>query len=605
MLVTAAYSYLSGSQAVDELVREDAEGRASRVAARVERAVRAHEADLCDLVKLSAVRGYTTPPASAGAKTRRGDVPADVSAAVLGFLADNNGKHFETLTLLDRAGRPLRAEFASDVDGRTEPRLSVGEIPASALRIDTHVWEATECTALKAPITHEPFGACVRLSVPVFAADATAAQPSGALIAELKLGMIFKEAVEGEATTDESAVVALDNQTRRIIYHTKEAFRTQSADAAMPFFKAIAEQMTHGENQGTQFYEVPGGARWLAAYQQIRGLDVSVAAAREYGKAAGSVRTAGLASVGLLILTGVASLVLLGVIAQRATRRIERVTEGAAAIAHGNLQQRIEVQTNDETRGLAESFNLMSDRLREFITREAESRQFESFMHLSAMLTHDLKNSITGLSMLVRNMERHAHDAAFRADAITSLRGVADKLRRIVSRLSEPVKSLSGEYRRAARETDLIAVIRRVLATNVEPSVPLYKIDARLPEKLVITCEPERIENVIENLVINALEAMGTKGGRLTVEAGELEAGRVFFSVADTGAGMSEEFIRTRLYRPFSTTKPKGIGLGLFTCREIVESHGGRLEVESQVGAGTRFRVVLPSTLFSSGERRK
>ena len=61
----------------------------------------------------------------------------------------------------------------------------------------------------------------------------------------------------------------------------------------------------------------------------------------------------------------------------------------------------------------------------------------------------------------------------------------------------------------------------------------------------------------------------------------------------------------TRLFRPFATTKQKGIGLGLFTCREIVEAHGGRLEVESKPGAGTRFRVVLPSRLFASGERFK
>jgi hypothetical protein len=59
---------------------------------------------------------------------------------------------------------------------------------------------------------------------------------------------------------------------------------------------------------------------------------------------------------------------------------------------------------------------------------------------------------------------------------------------------------------------------------------------------------------------------------------------------------MSEEFIRTRLFRPFATTKSKGIGLGLYTCREVVEAHGGRLEVESKEGSGTRFRVVIPSS---------
>ncbi|MGH9945347.1 MAG: ATP-binding protein, partial [Pyrinomonadaceae bacterium] len=71
--------------------------------------------------------------------------------------------------------------------------------------------------------------------------------------------------------------------------------------------------------------------------------------------------------------------------------------------------------------------------------------------------------------------------------------------------------------------------------------------------------------------------------------------GYVFFNVTDTGVGMSEEFVRTKLFRPFATTKNKGIGLGLYTCREIVELHGGRLNVESRTDVGTTFRVVLPA----------
>jgi signal transduction histidine kinase len=221
------------------------------------------------------------------------------------------------------------------------------------------------------------------------------------------------------------------------------------------------------------------------------------------------------------------------------------------------------------------------------------------------MVSHDLKNAIAGLSMLVANMEKQFHRAEFRADAIESLRDATEKLKRTVARLSEPAKSLSGEYRIAARPTDLVAVIRRVLDVNAEPTRPLYEIETHLPEKLVVTVEPERMENVIENLVINALEAMASKGGgRLTVEAGTFSDGLAFFSVADTGSGMSEEFIKTRLFRPFATTKNKGIGLGLFTCKEIVETHGGRLEVESSPNAGTRFRVVIPFSLFNSGERR-
>jgi hypothetical protein len=81
----------------------------------------------------------------------------------------------------------------------------------------------------------------------------------------------------------------------------------------------------------------------------------------------------------------------------------------------------------------------------------------------------------------------------------------------------------------------------------------------------------------------------------LTIEAGQTGEGRPFFSVQDTGDGMSPRFIEERLFRPFATTKKRGVGLGLYTCREVVRANGGSIEVDSQQGSGTTFRVVLPS----------
>jgi signal transduction histidine kinase len=106
--------------------------------------------------------------------------------------------------------------------------------------------------------------------------------------------------------------------------------------------------------------------------------------------------------------------------------------------------------------------------------------------------------------------------------------------------------------------------------------------------------DAERMEKVIENLIINAVEAMGGTG-KLTVAAGTAEAGKVFFSISDTGPGMSRAFIEHQLFRPFATTKKRGVGLGLYTCREVVQANRGAIEVNSREGAGTTFRVVLPS----------
>jgi signal transduction histidine kinase len=205
-----------------------------------------------------------------------------------------------------------------------------------------------------------------------------------------------------------------------------------------------------------------------------------------------------------------------------------------------------------------------------------------------------LKNSILALSLIVGNMEQQFHREEFRADAMQSLRDATSKLDALVAKLSEPVRSLSGEFKRP-RPVDLIPVIRRALSRTAEPAAETHDVEIDLPETLVAVADDERIEKVVENLALNAIEAMGTKKGRLVIKAGPAEEGFIFFSVSDTGPGMTEEFQRTRLFRPFATTKPKGVGLGLYTCRELVRALGGRIEVESKRGSGTCFRIVLPS----------
>jgi len=191
-------------------------------------------------------------------------------------------------------------------------------------------------------------------------------------------------------------------------------------------------------------------------------------------------------------------------------------------------------------------------------------------------------------------MERHFDNPQFRSDALKGLTTATDKLKALVARLSRPLTSLSGEHKRP-RNIDLIPIIQRVLSTTAEPLRGKHTIVTRLPANLYAFADEARVEEIIENLVLNALEAMTDRGGTLTVEASQTENGAATFSVKDTGRGMSRSFIETRLFRPFSTTKRTGIGLGLYTCREVIKASGGSIEVDSVEGAGTTFRVVLPS----------
>ncbi len=279
---------------------------------------------------------------------------------------------------------------------------------------------------------------------------------------------------------------------------------------------------------------------------------------------------------------------------QKKLRGIERVNRGLTAIAKGELNHRIDIRSSDDARGMADNINVVTERLRAQIAREAESRQFASFVRLSALLTHDLKNAIEALSLIVGNMERHFDNEQFRADAMKSLTGATEKLKGLVARISKPVTTLSGEHKRPL-PTDLIPIIRRVVAMTAEPLREKHKIEMNLPPTLIALADGDRIENVIENLVLNALEAMSEKSGTLTIAGEQTEDGRVVVSVSDTGVGMSRQFIENRLFHPFATTKKSGVGLGLYTCREVIQANGGSIEVSSIDGTGTTFRVMLPS----------
>ena len=505
LVVLSVVQYRSGTRAVEAVLRERAAARASRMQRAVEHVLKVQESRLLELAKSDALRA-----GGCGA--------AGVEAA--GAYARNNGQYLQAVTCLNPSGGAVfqlkRPDTGSGFALQTENFVT------NLVRYEEGVWRQGAASTLRSPVSEETYGAALRVTAPVFGARAAGdagGEPGGvvaALVAEIRLGDVLREADDEDAAEGpaRSSVVVLDNDADKVAYHTNDALSHQAVSAAMPYFSGVAARMKGG-GSGFDFYDAPGDGRRLTYFQQAEGLGLSLAATEDYSGAVAPVRRAFLFGLALALAGGLAGLALLLVTAGRETEDIEAVARGAAAIAAGDLDQHVEVTSTSETRGLAERFNRMSEQLRDLIAREAESRQFQSFLRISAMISHDLKNAIAGLSMLVSNMEKQFHREEFRADAIESLREATDKLRRTVARLSEPAKSLSGEYRREARPTDLVPVIRRVLAAHAEPARPLYDVEARLPETLVATVEPERVEAVVENLVVNALEAMRARRGRL------------------------------------------------------------------------------------------
>jgi two-component system sensor histidine kinase HydH len=143
----------------------------------------------------------------------------------------------------------------------------------------------------------------------------------------------------------------------------------------------------------------------------------------------------------------------------------------------------------------------------------------------------------------------------------------------------------------APDEVDLDALFDEVLAVLPPPKGVIVDRGDR-PGQVTVRADRDMLRQVLLNLVGNAYQAM-PDGGTVTLAAAGAD-GSVQLTVRDTGAGMSQE-VRDRLFEPFFTTKARGVGLGLAVSRRIVEAHGGRIVVESEEGAGTEFRVVLPA----------
>jgi signal transduction histidine kinase len=151
-----------------------------------------------------------------------------------------------------------------------------------------------------------------------------------------------------------------------------------------------------------------------------------------------------------------------------------------------------------------------------------------------------------------------------------------------------------GSLRQSAQiqpvSSDLCAVVAASLdGISMPPGVTLTRHLVPMP---MVPIDPSQMQKVVTNLVINAQEAMRGPG-EIVVSTARQDSS-IVLSVRDNGSGMSPEFVRRSLFRPFQTTKKTGLGIGMFHCRMIVEAHAGRIEVETEEGKGTNFRVVLP-----------
>lgn len=227
-----------------------------------------------------------------------------------------------------------------------------------------------------------------------------------------------------------------------------------------------------------------------------------------------------------------------------------------------------------------------------------EASRFDEFNRRMAFVMHDIKNLASQLSLLARNAEKHADNPAFRADMLVTLRNSADKLNALLARLGR-YGSHSGGIEPVALDTCVENLVRRLSASG---SVVLAG-----SEPVRVSANREALEQALSHVIQNGIDATGN-GAPVCLRVFSKD-GQGVVEIIDSGCGMSPEFVRTKLFKPFVSSKTDGFGIGAFEARELIRSMGGEMDVESREGVGTRFYIHLPksrdATLTSQSEHTR
>jgi signal transduction histidine kinase len=288
-------------------------------------------------------------------------------------------------------------------------------------------------------------------------------------------------------------------------------------------------------------------------------------------------------------------LVLLGATLFRSiSRGITALLAGADRVAAGDLDYRIAGGTKDEFGVIALAFDGMTEKLREAqIARQLRMEKLVAVGRLSASIGHELRNPLGAIRNAHHYLTKRVQGSELGEDArVAQFLGVMDKEIAVCSRIISDLLDFARE-RAISRSVCPLRPLVDDAISLVQAARPI-RIDNEVSDDLPVpSLDQDQFRQVLVNLIQNAAEAIpADREGRVRVAAGAA-GGKIRLRVIDNGAGIAEENLRVIL-EPLFTTKSKGTGLGLSIVDGIVKRHGGKLHVESELGAGTTFTIELP-----------
>ena len=216
----------------------------------------------------------------------------------------------------------------------------------------------------------------------------------------------------------------------------------------------------------------------------------------------------------------------------------------------------------------------------------AEARQFERFNRRYAFVTHDIKNLVSQLSLVVRNFEKFGDRPDFQRDMLATVQSAVERMNHLMERLSSDTDTTD------VKSIDVRPLIEKVIEEQKLGHPTISFECAANVDLMQVRADTKRVDTILRHLLQNALETAGSNGQ--IVIGLRREKDFAVIEVRDSGKGMDPEFVQNELFRPFRSTKSGGMGIGAYQCRAYARELGGDLVAISSVGAGTTMRVMLP-----------
>lgn len=220
------------------------------------------------------------------------------------------------------------------------------------------------------------------------------------------------------------------------------------------------------------------------------------------------------------------------------------------------------------------------------------AREWESFNRFASFIIHDLKNLATLQGMTLENAKHLSNNPEFLKDAFATFAQSTDKMIGLIASLSIQ----RGQFSLKQQPVNILEVIHHTFEDLKIDQRSGVKITTQFPPQDVppmISGDPELLQKVFTNILLNAIQSLPKGQGAIDISVREAKSGKIIAAIRDTGCGIAPDQLQN-LFRPFQTTKERGMGIGLCHTRSIVEVHGGQIRIDSQVNNGTIVELEFP-----------